>query len=99
MADRCNHIIDRRFWSRCHGNTTSREPSRPPEQARPSVGGTDAETIRLDDIVAHLNAAQVRATDGAVAELVGGIAQSADATTRTRGHRDEPHCPTTRAIT
>lgn len=37
---------------------------------------TSSETVRLDDIVAYLNAAQVRATYGAVAKVVGGIAQS-----------------------
>jgi alkylated DNA nucleotide flippase Atl1 len=76
VPERCKHGIDRRFCSRCSGAVTSREPSRPLTQAPYSVGGTDSETIRLDDIVAYLNAAQVRATYGAVAELVGGIAQS-----------------------
>jgi len=34
------------------------------------------ETVTLNDVVAYLNAVQVRATYGAVAKLVGGIAQS-----------------------
>jgi hypothetical protein len=37
---------------------------------------TTSETVQLDDIVAYLNAAQVRATYGAVAQVLGGIAQS-----------------------
>ena len=76
MPDRCKHGIDRRFCSRCSGAVTSREPSRPPTQVSYSVSGADAETIRLDDVVSFLNAAQIRATYGAVAEVVGGIAQS-----------------------
>src|SRR3974390_2949583 len=32
--------------------------------------------LPLEDVVAYLNAAQIRATYGAVADLVGGIAQS-----------------------
>src|SRR5437764_1167045 len=75
MAERCKHGIDRRFCSRCSG-ASNREPSRPPTQAPDSHRATKAEVIRLDDIVAYLNAAQVRATYGAVADLVGGIAQS-----------------------
>jgi hypothetical protein len=76
MAERCKHGIDRRFCSRCSEDAAGREPSRSPTQIRPTAGNLNAETIRLDDIVAYLNAAQVRATYGAVAELVGGIAQS-----------------------
>src|SRR5260221_14386968 len=75
MAERCKHGIDRRFCSRCSG-ATSQHPTRRPTQAPDAHRATKAETIRLDDIVAYLNAAEVRATYGAVAELVGGIAQS-----------------------
>jgi len=50
----------------------------PKMTSREAQSGRNAssETVRLDDIVAYLNAAQIRATYGAVARVVGGIAQS-----------------------
>ena len=68
MSENCKHGMDQRFCSLC-SRAASPKPSRPPKSHLAPV-------FRLDDIVAYLNAAQVRATYGAVAEVVGGIAQS-----------------------
>ena len=69
--------MDRRFCSLCSRAAASPQPSRPPKRRRaPVFDKSDAPAILLNDIVGYLNAAQLRATYGAVAELVGGIAQS-----------------------
>ena len=75
MSENCKHGMDRRFCSLCSRAAASTKPSRPPKShLAPVFDSTNAE--RLDDIVAYLNAVQIRATYGAVAQVVGGIAQS-----------------------
>lgn len=77
MPENCKHGMDSRFWSLCSRAAASQKPSRSPKShLAPVFDSTDAETVRLDDIVAYLNAVQIRATYGAVAQVVGGIAQS-----------------------
>src|ERR1700686_4430826 len=80
MTEVCKHGMDRRFCLLCT-RVAAREPSSTTLASRAShlayvFDNTDAEKLGLDDVVAYLNAAQVRATYGAVAALVGGIAQS-----------------------
>ena len=70
MPERCRHGIDSRFCSLC--NLASR---RMPRQTHTTAATSRAATRELQDIVRFLNEAQVRATYGAVAELVGGIAR------------------------
>lgn len=70
MPERCRHGMDSRFCSLCH------QASRPMRRQTDAGAGTArAATHELRDIVRFLNDAQVRATYGAVAELVGGIAR------------------------
>jgi len=59
-AERCVHGLDRRFCALCN--------------KRELPGGKDAAT--LDEILAFLNDEQVRATYGAVAEVLGVIPRS-----------------------
>jgi hypothetical protein len=79
MAELCKHGMDRRFCSLCTRGA-AREPSSIMASRASHLAHvfdhTGGEKLGLDDIVACLNAAQVRATYGAVAALVGGIAQS-----------------------
>src|SRR4051794_23301924 len=70
MPERCRHGMDSRFCSLC--NPASR-PVRSHTKAK--TGTSQSATYELRDIVRFLNEAQVRATYGAVAELVGGIAR------------------------
>jgi hypothetical protein len=69
MPEFCRHGMDRHLCSLC--NTASRTMRR--EKAEAEVARTGM--YELPDIVLFLNQAQVRATYGAVAELVGGIAR------------------------
>ena len=70
MPERCKHGMDSRFCSLC--NPASR-PRRRHTNAEARMSGSA--THELQDIIRFLNDAQVRATYGAVAELVGGIAR------------------------
>ena len=80
MAEVCKYGLQRPFCSLCTRNATGPKPSRTlATQSRRLahvVNNADAASIALGDVVAYLNAAQVRATYGAVAEVVGGIARS-----------------------
>lgn len=69
MSANCNHGLDARFCSMCAPKNARNAPStlRGPS----SVG-----VLSLDEIVAYLNDQRIRATYGAVADVVGGIAQS-----------------------
>src|SRR5579862_7851603 len=70
MAERCKHGMDLRFCSLC---SIPRQSTSAP---RHLTGQTSASAIyTLQDIVRFLNEEKVRATYGAVAEVVGGIAQ------------------------
>jgi hypothetical protein len=70
MPERCRHGMDSRFCSLC--NPASRPMRR---QTNAEASTSRAATYELRDIVRFLNEAQARATYGAVAELVGGIAR------------------------
>jgi hypothetical protein len=70
MPDRCKHGMDSRFCSLC---ASASRPTR--RQTNAKVNTSTTGTYELRDIVRYLNEAQVRATYGAVAELVGGIAR------------------------
>lgn len=70
MPERCRHGMDSRFCSLC--NPASRPMRR---QTNAEAGTSRAATSELREIVRFLNEVQVRATYGAVAELVGGIAR------------------------
>ena len=61
-AERCVHGLDARFCSLCLGQHSA--PARP----RAALGNA-----RLDEILRFLNANQIRATYGAVGEVVGVI--------------------------
>lgn len=77
MAESCKHGIDARFCSLCNSAAANQQSSHPPKRRRAAVhDNRHTSTILLNEIVGYLNAAQLRATYGAVAELVGGIAQS-----------------------
>src|SRR4051794_21573524 len=72
MPERCKHGMDQRFCSLCAA--ALRPPTRrQPKHERRVAASTGV--YELEDIVRFLNEAQVRATYGAVAELVGGIAR------------------------
>ena len=58
----CIHGIDARFCAACHRTTTS-------------SGGLVGRTT-LDEVLAFLNDEQIRATDGAVAEVVGVVSRA-----------------------
>src|SRR5438045_2663615 len=70
MPDRCKHGLDARFCSLCR-------PMHLPQQVKlhHSASGVTVGSYELEDVVRFLNDEKVRATYGAVAELVGGIAQ------------------------
>ena len=70
MAERCKHGMDSRFCSLCSRVRGSTRPRIMGELRTPSTSNYE-----LRDIVRFLNEEQVRATYGAVAELVGGIAR------------------------
>jgi alkylated DNA nucleotide flippase Atl1 len=69
-SEQCRHGMDTRFCSLCHSGsrTTQHHPNT-------GAGVSQGATRELRDVVRFLNEAQVRATYGAVAELVGGIAR------------------------
>ena len=67
MPERCKHGMDNRFCSLCTG-----VPRNVRSQKDTSSTSSTA-TYELRDVVRFLNEKQVRATYGAVAELVGGI--------------------------
>jgi hypothetical protein len=65
--------MDVRFCSLC---AAALHPAKRPQARRESSGTTASVGVfTLDEIIRFLNDEQVRATYGAVAELVGGIAQ------------------------
>jgi hypothetical protein len=64
--------MDLRFCSLC---AAALHPSKRPQGRREPTGTTNVDIYSLDEIIRFLNDEQVRATYGAVAELVGGIAQ------------------------
>jgi alkylated DNA nucleotide flippase Atl1 len=68
--ERCRHGMDGRFCSLC--NPASRPARRRTDS---EAGNARAATCELREIVRFLNEAHVRATYGAVAELVGGVAR------------------------
>jgi hypothetical protein len=70
MAERCKHGMDSRFCSLC---SAARASTR--SRIRSDSRTSSTSTVELQDIVRFLNEEQVRATYGAVAELVGGIAR------------------------
>jgi len=70
MPERCKHGLDQRFCSLCAAAL------RPPTQRQPRHErrvAASSGVYELEDIIGLLNAVQVRATYGAMAELVGGI--------------------------
>lgn len=69
LSTNCKHGLDARFCSMCAPKFPRRTPS---ALHRPS----SARAVTLDDIVEYLNDQKIRATYGAVAQVVGGIAQS-----------------------
>lgn len=69
MSANCKHGLDARFCSMCAPKTSRMTPSGLPRSSSFAA-------VSLDDIVAYLNDQKIRATYGAVAEVVGGIAQS-----------------------
>src|SRR5436190_16663678 len=70
MPERCKHGMDSRFCSLCGPASRTMRP-----QMNAEGSTSRAATYELRDIVRFLNEARVRATYGAVAELVGGIAR------------------------
>ena len=70
MVERCKHGMDSRFCSLCTRASRAMRPQTTIKGSTPSTG-----EYELQDVVRFLNEEQVRATYGAVAELVGGIAR------------------------
>ncbi len=70
MSERCKHGMDQRFCSLCAAALHPSTRRRPRHEGRVAAASG---VYELEDIIAFLNAKQVRATYGAVAELIGGI--------------------------
>ena len=71
MAEICKHGINQRFCSICNRISRVGRLASSHQHGEPS----SLSTYELTDVIRYLNDAQIRATYGAVAELVGGIAR------------------------